>query len=397
MSSRCLCRKNLLRFCFVIGALASGGETRSQIIATPNVEQLCRTAPALTYRKTVVYVDLASVRSAKPEWGLTILNRLELTPRETLTVIGVNPNTFEVAEVFDTCFPALAAAEIEEARKSRGVWERLISLDPADQQRENLQTFDARLRNGLDKLIVEAAKFQEGGRRNVLGAIALDKNRYSDRNAFYRVILYTDGIIIDPTVEPATGNKSQSIQSLAERYPANFSGAEVAVFGVDGTNRDVTVGAKEQSFSAFFLKNWAHLKSFSPSLPQQDNFLFPQAMRMDGVFDGGGAQGSLKLALFAAKQGNVANGWLAFNVGRDVLYVPFQGEYRCEGQDCHLNATCTESIPPQSLNPYFRKGDSIVLSGKRGSTFEGFLQSDASEVFKDANQRVKYGLKFSTQ
>jgi hypothetical protein len=383
----------------VTGASLIGGTegAGAQIIATPNIEQLCRSAPAITYRKTVVYVDLASVRSAKPEWGLTILNRLELGPRETLAVIAVNPNTFEVREVFDTCLPSLSNAEIDEARRSRGVWEKLISLDPVDQQRENLNTFDARLRNALDRIIGEAAKYQEGKRRNVLGAIALDKNRYADRNAFYRVIIYTDGNIKDPRLDGTGGLSSQVTSSLAELYPASLSGAEVAIFGIGGNASDMSMEKREQSFSSFFLRSWAHVKSFSPSLPQQDNFLYPPAMRMEGTFDGGGAQGAVKLAIFAAKQGNAADGWLAFNVGRDMLYIPFQGEYRCGGEDCRLVATCTESVPPQAPNPYFRRGDKIVLNGKPERAFAGVLQAEAREVFKDQNQSVKYELKFSMQ
>jgi hypothetical protein len=382
----------IILLCLAIAtAVAWSNESKAQIIAAPNIDKVCK-VPPLTYRRTVVYVDLGAVRAAKPEWGLTILNRLELAPRESLIVIGINPSTFESKEVFDTCYPVLASSEIEEEQKSRGLWDKLISLDPVAQQHENLQVFDVRLRNGLNKIIDEAGKYQEGSRRNVLGAIALDKNRYSDRSALYRVIIYTDGIIKDL----ASDGKTQ--QTLAERYPASFSGAEVAVFGVDGNSQDVS--QKEQTFSAYFLKSWGHLRSFSSSLPQQDSFIYPPAMRMDGVFDGGGTQGTLKLALFAAKQGNIAEGWLAFNVGREILYVPFHGEYRCTGEECRLTATCSETVPPQATNPYFRKGDRISLTGKAGHSMQGSLEAAAREVFKDVkdtNQGVKYSLKFAAQ
>ena len=119
---------------------------------------------------------------------------------------------------------------------------------------------------------------------------------------------------------------------------------------------------------------------------------------MDGVFEGGGTQGSLKLALFTTKQGNEADGWLAFNVGRQMLYVPFQGEYHCSGDKCGLNATCSKSVPPQSATPYFRSGDRIVLSGKASHALEGLLQAAGREVFNGGgNQNVNYTLKFSSQ
>jgi hypothetical protein len=370
-------------------AVALCSPSEAQLIATPNIEQLCRTAPALTYRRTVVYVDVAAIRNSKEEWGLTILNRLELSPRESLTVLAVNPSTFDVKEVFDSCYPALSESEISNARKSRGMWDKLTSLDPIDQQRENLQTYDARLRNALDAIIAESKDYRDGERQNILGAIAFDKNRYSDERAFYRVIIYTDG-----TLKESAGEKK--LDAL-DRYRVSFSGADVAVFGISGAGQDEGLQQKEQAFSAFFLRNWAHMKSFSPSLPQQDRSLFPPAIRMVGNFEGGGTQGSLKLALFSTKQGDEADGWLAFNVGREFIYVPFHGEYRCTGGNCRLNATCSESVPPQSANPYFRSGDKIVLTGQSEQALGGSLQAASREVFKEGNQSVSYTLKFSAE
>src|SRR5262245_16503215 len=213
----------------LVAANQKGAE--SQIIATPNIEKVCKSAPTVTHRRTVVYVDLASIRESRTEWGLTILNRLELAPREILTILAVNPSTFEIGEVFDSCYPVFTPSEIDEARKSRTAWDKLTTLDPADQQRENLQTYDSRLRNALDKIVAQAGKFKETARRNILGAIAFDKNRFSDPRALYRLILYTDGIIKEPGIGVAD---IKSVSALTERYPASFSGAEVAVYGIGG-------------------------------------------------------------------------------------------------------------------------------------------------------------------
>jgi hypothetical protein len=379
-----------------LAIITTNSHAHAQLIATPNIDQLCKSAPVLTYRKTVVYVDLAAIQSAKAEWGLAIINRLELAPREELTVVAVNPNTFDVKEVFNSCLPAFAPSEIEDVRKSRGMWEKLTSLDPSDQQRENLQTFDARLRNALDAIIAESKKYNEGERRNILGAIAFDKNRYSDPRAFYRLIIYTDGTIKEPSNDEKSGNGEASAIEMLQRYSASFSGAEVDVFGVNGNVKDVAIDRQEQAFSGFFLKNWAHLKSFSPSLRQQENVLFPPATRMEGTFDGGGTQGPLKLALFTEQTGSV-DGWLAFNVGRETLYVPFLGEYHCAGDSCSLSATCSDMVPSGSPSPYFRRGDRIVLSGKSGHALEGSLQAAGREVFKDGNQNVSYALSFRSR
>ena len=92
----------IIRFAGVIslGATLLSQSAKAQLLNTPNIQQLCRAAPVITHRKTVVYVDIAAIRNSKTEWGLTILNRLELAPREGLTLVAANLSTFEIKEVF---------------------------------------------------------------------------------------------------------------------------------------------------------------------------------------------------------------------------------------------------------------------------------------------------------
>ena len=378
-----------------VPVMIAATEVSAQIINTANIEELCRTAPAATFRRTLIYVDIGSIKKERTDWGLTILNRLELGAREHLTILSVNPSTFEISQVFDSCYPVFTKKEIEGARVGRGVLDKLLQLDPADQQRENLQTFDARLRNSLDRIIGDASKFQAGKRQNILGAIAFDKNRFSEPSALYRVIIYSDGKLIDAGLEPSV-SEQQQLKTLTDKYPASFSAADVSVFGLaSADDKETSLESKERIFSAFFLNSWSHLKSFSSSLPQQSNGLFPAANRMDGVFDGGGAQGSAKLVIETPQEGLHAEGWLAFNIGRTMLYVPYEGEYQCENGDCRLTATATESVPPLSTTSYFRKGDKLSLRGKSIAALEGTLQAGAKEVFKDGTQEVKYNLKFT--
>jgi hypothetical protein len=388
-------RKASLVFVMMLAAiphLLSGAS--AQILATPNMEHVCKTAPPVTHRRTLVYVDLASITKGKTEWGLTILNRLELAPREWLTILSVNPNTFEINQVFDLCFPSLTKSEIDQQRRERGLWNKLTNLDPEDQQRENLQTFDARLRNSLDRLISEAAKLQQGKRRNVVGAIAFDKNRFADRTAVYRIIIYTNGTLIDPELESPADSPARSA-ALVAKYPANFFGAEVFVFGVSETGDSPgSLQSNERVLSAFFLANWAHVKSFSSSLPQQRNDLFPAVVRWDGSFEGGGTQGATRLAFSHPKGNEVAEIWIGFVLSRLQLFVPFEGAIECEGDRCRMAATCTETVPLLSAAPYFRKGDRLTLQGKKDVDFEGSLIAETREVFNGGNQEVRYGMKF---
>jgi hypothetical protein len=140
-----------------------GSSASSQILNRSNIEQLCK-ASAATYRRTIVYIDISSVTKSRTEWGLTLINRLELGVREPLTILAVDPNTFEISQTFDLCYPTMTKSEIAEARSGRSQWDKLVSSDPEDQQRENLQTYDARLKNALDKVLTVASKFQAGER-----------------------------------------------------------------------------------------------------------------------------------------------------------------------------------------------------------------------------------------
>ena len=176
--------------------------------------------------------------------GLHYPKKLELAPRERITVLGVNPNNFEVIEVFDLCYPTFTSSEITRIRNERTLWEKLITSDPESQQRDNLQLFETRLRNSLDRLLAASKNFVRGKRRDMLGAIAVDKNRFRDPNAVYRLIIYTNGSVADDFEAGAT--ETQIVDFLAKKYPTSFSGAEVFVFGVTGGERNEALETKEK-------------------------------------------------------------------------------------------------------------------------------------------------------
>ncbi|WP_156526654.1 hypothetical protein [Bradyrhizobium sp.] len=369
-----------------------GSAADAQILNQSNIEQICKSSSA-THRRTLVYVDLSSIIKGRTEWGLTLINRLELGAREPLTILSVNPNTFETVQAFDLCYPTLTKSEIESARAGRGQWARLVSSDPEDQQRENLQTFDARLKNALDKILGEATKFQAGARKNILGALAFDKNRFSDRSAFYRIIVFSDAVLVDPDIEKST-DVAKYVSALNIKYPATFYGADVSLFGVsEGSDSHLNLQTREKIFDAYLLASWGQLKSFSSSLPAQRNDPYSAVTRLEGSFEGGSSQGAARIA-YSTPNSSQATGWVTFVIGRSQLYLPFEGALECDGDQCKLSASASESVPPLAQSPYFRKGDRISLQGKRDARLEGSLTTEAKEVFKDGNQEAKYTLKF---
>lgn len=361
---------------FVISPLVRADS--GQIVATQNIGDVCNLKP-VTHRKTIVYVDLASIKKGEQEWGLTILNKLELAPREFLTILGVNPSTFEVTEAFDSCYPTLTKAEVTAAESNRGVWDSLTKLGPEAQQRENIETFTTQLRSSLNKLVDAAGKLTIGQRRDILGAVAIDKNRFEDKRSFYRLIIYSNGDILEPEIN-GKEETQQAIRVLNGKYSTSFSGADVFVYGVDGEQR--TLESKDEIFTSFFLNNWGFLRSFSPSLPPQQSGLVGPVVRMSGTFQGGGAQGSVKLVYTTGDGSELKQGWLNFAVGTKSLFVPFEGEVVCKNGSCSLRATCLDDVPIGSKAPYFRKGDSLELSGNADGELKGSIKPAAPEVFK---------------
>src|ERR1043166_4346662 len=110
---------SLLVAVFLIPSVREGV---GQILNDASPDEVCRSARPLTSRKTIVYVDVASVRKENPQWGYTILNKLELAPREFLAIISVNPTTFEIKEALEMCYPKLTEGEIVRERTSRSAW-----------------------------------------------------------------------------------------------------------------------------------------------------------------------------------------------------------------------------------------------------------------------------------
>ena len=70
--------------------------------------------------------------------GLHYPKKLELAPRERITVLGVNPNNFEVIEVFDLCYPTFTSSEITRIRNERTLWEKLIIFRPTNSQQRTI-------------------------------------------------------------------------------------------------------------------------------------------------------------------------------------------------------------------------------------------------------------------
>ena len=113
--------------------------------------------------------------------------------------------------------------------------------------------------------------------------------------------------------------------------------------------------SKGRIFSSFFLNNWARVRSFSSSLPQQTNNSFTAMKTSSGTFDGGGVKGAAKLS-FATTEGKSANIWLTFTRGPNSFYLPLDGNYSCARRGLQFFGPSYQSDPFVGLETILSRG-----------------------------------------
>jgi hypothetical protein len=131
------------------------------------------------------------------------------------------------------------------------------------------------------------------------------------------------------------------------------------------------------------------LRSFSPSLPQQKSDLFRPVQILKGTFEGGGAKGGASLSVATPTGPEQVPIWLTFAIGTTSLFVPFEGEYSCHGDDCKLVGAALENVPLWSETPYLRKGDTLMLTGNNKGQMDGSLRPATREVFSEGRRTRK--------
>ncbi len=381
-------RTGLAAVALLAAACLPAAPALSQIVVTADLDEVCG-QPPLTHRRTIAYLDLAAIDPDQLEWGLTILNRLELAPREWLTVLAVNSIDYSVSEVFSLCYPTLTEEEIAALREDRSFWDQLTELDPEQQQRENLEMFDSRLRQAMDSIREQAIALDRNApRRNIIGALAFDKNRFDDKRSTTRAVIFTDGRIVEDGIDP-TRPPAGVAAALAAKYPANFGGADILMFGITAEAAAAGAEAMRGLFEGYFLANWGLLRSFSFALPEQTDTPLLAPDRYVGAFDGGGVSGEAILAFSRDAEGRLTTGWLTFATGKGPLNVPIEGDFRCKDDACGLAGHVTHDVPLGAEEPFFRKGDKVALKGTAAG-LKGTLEAAVPETFVGIGETVVY-------
>ena len=215
--------------------------------------------------------------------------------------------------------------------------------------------------------------------------MAFDKNRFADPQSYTRAIIFTDGRIIEASVDLAAG-------SLAAKYPASFGGADIFMFGVAAGGADAANPELMHAvFEDYFLTGRGQLRSFSFALPEQSASVFGSPVSLQGRYDGGGVSGEAVLSYVPGGEGGLAGAWLTFATGTGPLHLPVEGDLRCSAGTCSLKAHVVHDVPPAAEDPFFKKGDLVVLQGSPDA-FKGRLEAAVPETFEGRAETVVYNL-----
>lgn len=118
-SKTSLCKKLTPIALSALLAFSASNALAQDIVRADTTEKICNELPPLSIRETYVYIDLASISGENLDWGLTILNKLELSPREKITILSVDNTSNSVSEELSFCYPQKTKKELDEEESGR--------------------------------------------------------------------------------------------------------------------------------------------------------------------------------------------------------------------------------------------------------------------------------------
>jgi hypothetical protein len=380
----------------IIGAIVSFlfldcSSAGADIFRSFDIDEYCK--KPLTARETIVYIDPAAVRSSSHDWALTILNKLNLTPRERLKILYIHEGG-AVEESFNLCFPELSPEEIVSENEKRGLLTQIFDDSIEKQLRRAKDIFQNSLQRALSKIIAETGAPQES--IDILKSLSLDKNLAVDEGRFSRVI------ILSPMISPLFSRQELKSATLADpgvvdriyrQYPWTSPGAQVFVFGFTGTGSDYAKSDIEAFWRGYFQKGDALLNSIGSSLSVQRTDAYSAGPAYIGLWKNTQAEGRATLAFFLVKNGGALSGWLTLFGSTGAFHVPVEGMFSCEGEaNCKLEGRVVSEVPPADAQPYFWKDDILELKGD-SRKLSGTLTS-AGPAKNSTGDRFEYKLSF---
>ena len=324
-----------------------------------------------TFRQTVVYVDILSLKQGQTSWAVDLEGKLKatLTPGERVTVVELLPNNGTSQQIWSQCYPNYSAEEKAQiAKKSY-----FFSGNPLN----GLPTQEGFFMNGfgsaLTTIFADAAKVShplnddstQPENDEIIEAIASDGARFSQSLETVRAIVYSN-LAQNSTLGNVFSKTSPPPADFGQKLGAYFGHSVFYFFGVGtGISNDDTYLADSKTFWTSAMTSMdSPIEGFGSDL-NVPNEVPTASYRYDLNLNFSGTQLPGKASLLVDSDGNLIDSWVGIN---RLAFVGLAGTFSCSGansSNCTLDATTDGGLTTKSAS------EDLVMNGDDSSSLKG--------------------------
>lgn len=272
-------------------------------------------------------------------------------------------------------------------------FDKLINFNTAEQNKENLEIFDVKVRNTLSKILDKKIDSDGSNSRNLFEAISLDKNRFRDSSKKIRIIIFseledrfTDSLELDDGLAGLIDKKYQN-------YPISLHGGTVSIFGVSPEIAE-RMNAVKLGFEYYMQRSGGRLDSLSQTLAPQPVSQTTRYFGFNGKFKAADATGGVKLDIYTNDTGEITDGNIVMMASNEQYWIPIALSGSCQTDQCQGNGTIEQTVPLLAESPFFRKGDifEFTYQDRQGA---GSISPVTDETFENLDNDVIYNFTLS--
>jgi hypothetical protein len=386
----------LFRLCIILPWLITPVASASAQFWDQPIEYCKMKSPTL--RETAIYIDTSAIPTDGGDWVNSLIKRLNLASREHLTVSAISPSTSTSRQLFDTCFPGLTSSELAEQEAKRHVGQKVFGRALDRRLKDDQDAFNGKLRAELLRIRAEPSPIGKG--TDILRALSLDRQRAPRQDRFWRLIIM--GSFNSQPLEAALAGIARidtpdGVNAAVNRYPAEFGGAEIYIFGLGASTGQYTETQIERFLRGYFQRTHANLVSFGSALAAQSGTVYlPPSVysgRWQSIVQ---PQGGRATAWFVKPaEGGEVSGWFYIYGSKEIFSVPIGGSWYCGNSgECQFKGLVIDDVPFIHNGVIFRKGDLISLSGTEQALTGSIISAHDEQL---ENQDIKYTIRIERE
>jgi hypothetical protein len=328
-----------------IGSLACVLPVHAQIGVGPTLDPaFCNQK---TFRETVIYIDDSSLVDGKTDWAQKLSNKLtsSLTPGERVSVVQLSPDTAQSKAIWSGCWPDYTADQRAEISKKTYI----ISRSPLDGLIDQQHLFQGYFAQALTKIYNESKKPaaqarinpQSPPKKQILRALASDDGRYAQNQKNIRAIIYSD-LMENSELGSVYKAPPDHFPNYGSVLGSRFRRTVFYGFGV-ASDVDNPGGLATQAklfWSGALGMMSAATASFGADLVVENRVPASySAYELKLTLNGEPLEG--KLVLLTDRDGELVDSWIGIE---RLSIVGLAGKFRCEGENCVLDAATSRGL-----------------------------------------------------